>query len=83
MKKVNISAMDAENLIAERRKLKKEAMNLRFQQAMGQLKNTAGRRQVRRQIARVLTRLTAELSLRRVGTGPQKSQKAAKEGKNA
>ena len=36
-------------------KLCKEAFNLRFQQASGQLENTARRRQVRRDIARVKT----------------------------
>ncbi|MFC6688682.1 50S ribosomal protein L29 [Jhaorihella thermophila] len=35
--------------------LKKEAFNLRFQQATGQLENTARMRTVRRDIARVLT----------------------------
>ena len=35
--------------------LNKEAFNLRFQQASGQLENTARRRQVRRDIARIKT----------------------------
>ncbi len=35
--------------------LKKEAFNLRFQQATAQLENTARMRQVRRDIARVKT----------------------------
>lgn len=35
--------------------LKKEAFNLRFQQATGQLENTARMRDVRRDTARVLT----------------------------
>ena len=35
--------------------LKKEAFNLRFQQASGQLENTARMREVRRDIARVKT----------------------------
>ncbi len=35
--------------------LKKEAFNLRFQQASGQLENTARMRQVRRDVARVNT----------------------------
>jgi large subunit ribosomal protein L29 len=35
--------------------LKKEAFNLRFQQATGQLENTARIRQVRRDVARVNT----------------------------
>ena len=35
--------------------LKKESFNLRFQQATGQLENTARMRQVRREAARVKT----------------------------
>jgi len=35
--------------------LKKEQFNLRFQQATGQLENTARMRQVRRDIARIQT----------------------------
>ena len=35
--------------------LKKEAFNLRFQQATGQIENTARMRQVRRSVARVST----------------------------
>ncbi len=35
--------------------LKKEAFNLRFQKATGQLENTARRRAVRRDVARVNT----------------------------
>lgn len=35
--------------------LRKEAFNLRFQVASGQLENTARRRQVRRDIARIKT----------------------------
>ncbi len=38
--------------------LKKEAFNLRFQQATGQLENTARMRQVKRDVARVNTILT-------------------------
>jgi large subunit ribosomal protein L29 len=37
--------------------LKKEAFNLRFQKASGQLENTARVRQVRRDIARIQTLL--------------------------
>ena len=36
-------------------KLKKEQFNLRFQKASGQLENTARVREVRRDIARVMT----------------------------
>jgi large subunit ribosomal protein L29 len=39
--------------------LKKEAFNLRFQRASGQLENTARVRQVRRDIARISTALSA------------------------
>ena len=38
--------------------LKKEAFNLRFRQATGQLENTARMRQVRRDVARVNTILS-------------------------
>ena len=40
--------------------LKKEAFNLRFQQATGQLENTARVRQVRRSVARVKTILSGK-----------------------
>jgi large subunit ribosomal protein L29 len=40
--------------------LKKEAFNLRFQQATGQLESTARMRTVRRDAARVLTVLNAK-----------------------
>ena len=38
--------------------LKKEALNLRFQQANGQLKNTARMRQVKREVAKIKTVLS-------------------------
>lgn len=41
--------------------LEKEAFNLRFQTASGQLENTARRRHVRRNIARIKTILTQRL----------------------
>ena len=41
-------------------KLKKEQFNLRFQKASGQLENTSRVRQVRRDIARVMTVATAK-----------------------
>jgi len=44
-----------DQLREELTKLKKEAFNLRFQQATGQLENTARMRQVRRDAARVKT----------------------------
>ena len=42
--------------------LRKEAFNLRFQKASGQLENTARIREVRRDIARVKTTLHARQS---------------------
>ncbi|MEJ6390887.1 50S ribosomal protein L29 [Gymnodinialimonas ulvae] len=43
--------------------LKKEAFNLRFQQATGQLENTARMRQVRRDAARVKTILNEKAAV--------------------
>jgi large subunit ribosomal protein L29 len=40
--------------------LKKEAFNLRFQQATNQLENTARMRAVRRDVARIMTVLNAK-----------------------
>ena len=45
---------DAE-LAKQEKELRKEALNLRFQQATGQLAKTARRRQVRREIAQIKT----------------------------
>jgi len=44
-----------DELRTELENLKKEAFNLRFQQASGNLENTARVRQVRRDVARVKT----------------------------
>ncbi len=49
-----IAKTEAE-LIELETQLRKEALNLRFQQASGELKSTARRRQVRREIAQVKT----------------------------
>ena len=43
--------------------LKKEAFNLRFQQATGQLENTARMRSVKRDVARIKTVLTQKAAL--------------------
>jgi large subunit ribosomal protein L29 len=51
----NLVAKDEKELLEMEAQLKKEALNLRFQQASGQLKNTARRRQVRREIAQIKT----------------------------
>jgi len=55
MKLSDIRDMTIDQLDDELIKLKKEQFNLRFQGATGQLENTARMRQVRRNIARVLT----------------------------
>lgn len=55
MKAGEIRAKSADELATELEALKKEQFNLRFQQATGQLENTARMRQVRRDIARIQT----------------------------
>ena len=54
----DIRELTNEELAASLRDLKQEALNLRLQQATGQLENTSRRRAVRREIARVQTVLT-------------------------
>lgn len=58
MKPADVRGMSPDELADELTKLKKEQFNLRFQQATGQLENTARMRQVRRDIARIQTRMT-------------------------
>ncbi|MBI1236381.1 50S ribosomal protein L29 [Hyphobacterium indicum] len=55
MDAVDVRALSDDQLKDELLKLKKEQFNLRFQQASGQLQNTARVRQVRRNIARIQT----------------------------
>ena len=55
MKAADVRAKTDDELKADLANLKKEALNLRFQQASGQLENTARRKLVRRDIARILT----------------------------
>jgi large subunit ribosomal protein L29 len=55
MKAEEFRARTEDELRDQLRALKKEAFNLRFQQASGQLENTARVRAVRRDIARVQT----------------------------
>lgn len=55
MKADDIRAKTEDELRDQLRNLKKEAFNLRFQQASGQLENTAQVGAVRRDIARVQT----------------------------
>jgi large subunit ribosomal protein L29 len=55
MKISDIRAMTQDQLADEMVKLKKEQFNLRFQKATGLLENTVRVRQVRRDLARILT----------------------------
>lgn len=59
MKAQGLREKSVEELKAELLALKKEQFNLRFQQASGQLENTARQRQVRRDIARIKTVMSA------------------------
>ena len=55
MKMTEIHDLTADQLSDELVKLKKEQLNLRFQQASGQLENSARIKQVRQTIARLKT----------------------------
>ncbi len=60
MKAADLKTKSGDELKTELMELKKEAFNLRFQKASGQLENTARVREVRRDIARILTVLGAQ-----------------------
>ncbi len=55
MKAADLRAKSDDQLKQELARLRKERFNLRFQQASGQLENTARMKQVRRDIARIKT----------------------------
>jgi large subunit ribosomal protein L29 len=57
MKAADLRTKTPDELTDQLGDLEKEAFNLRFQQASGQLENTARVRQVRRDIARIKTLL--------------------------
>ena len=59
MKTADIRAMSSDQMDDAVLNLKKERFNLRFQQASGQLQNTARVRAVRRDIARITTILAS------------------------
>lgn len=59
MKTQELLGKSADELKDELMQLKKEQFNLRFQQASGQLENTTRMRQVRHDIARIKTVMTA------------------------
>jgi len=60
MKANELLEKSAEDLKSDLLALKKEQFNLRFQAAGGQLENTARVRQVRRDIARIKTVMSAK-----------------------
>ncbi|MBY0227217.1 MAG: 50S ribosomal protein L29 [Hyphomicrobium sp.] len=55
MKAAELKGMSLDQLDDQLAKLKKEQFNLRFQRASGQLETTSRIREVRRDIARVMT----------------------------
>lgn len=57
-----IVELSSDELQSRLQELKQEALTLRIQQATGQLENTARRRMVRREIARVMTALNQRKS---------------------
>ncbi len=59
MKAEELRAKSPDELKTELMALKKEAFNLRFQKATGQLENTARVRRVRRDIAQIKTTIRA------------------------
>lgn len=75
MKSSDMKSMTPDQLDDQLLKLKKEQFNLRFQRASGQLENTSRVRQVRRDIARVMT----QASEKRAGSAGTSS----KSGKSA
>ena len=62
MKIDDLKTKSEDELKVELDSLKKEAFNLRFQQATGQLENTARVREVRRSVARVKTILSGKIT---------------------
>tara|TARA_B100001250_G_C19741684_1_gene763380 strand:- start:553 stop:747 length:195 start_codon:yes stop_codon:yes gene_type:complete len=60
MKESELKEKNVDQLKEQLSSLKKEAFNLRFQKASGQLENTARVRVVRRSIARILTILSSK-----------------------
>jgi len=56
----NVRELTPDELQLQLRELKQEALNLRLQQATGQLENSARIRQVRRETAQIMTAVTAK-----------------------
>ena len=68
MKSVDVRAMTEDQLKDELLKLKEEQFKLRFQQASGQMENTARYGQIRRDIARIRTVQTERKSQEEQGS---------------
>ena len=79
MKAADARAMTVDQLDDEVLKLKKEQFNLRFQRATGQLENTSRVREVRRDIARMMT----IAKQKRTGDEPEVKAKPKAEAKAA
>ena len=62
-----IKEKSVEDLKKMEKDLHKEAMNLRFQQAQGALKNTARRGQIRKEIARIKTAASQKKTAKKKG----------------
>jgi len=68
MKAAEVNAKSDDELKEQLMALRKEAFNLRFRTASGQLENTARVRQVRRDIARIKTILGARTRVSRMAS---------------
>lgn len=55
MKGSDVHALGDQDLVEELKEAREEAFNLRFRHATGELENTAGLREARRNLARLLT----------------------------
>jgi len=62
MKKINFKEMSDAELTAQLEDIRKESFNLRNQRKTGQLENPARLRQLRRDVARVMTEQTARVT---------------------
>ena len=76
MKAADARAMTVDQLDDEVLKLKKEQFNLRFQRATGQLENTSRVREVRRDIARMLTIASRSGPATSRGQGAEQAEQA-------
>ena len=81
MKAEELRTKTADQLNTDLAGLKKEAFNLRFQQANGQLENTARVRSVRRDIARIMTFLGQKAAVAAPAAKPAAEAKPAPKAK--